>query len=805
MKKNDQDDIRRSDDGFEFTEELLTAIKGEGIGLIDLILAGLLGAVVWLCLSIWEFPGLHPAVWHDIAVATDVRPADTLIPGFYTLIADICYSFGITAGNWALQFLGHLSSACIAILIYALLRELLAFIMRARPQHSKSRTVVMRMAAFLGSVAFVSSDPVWSAGECLSSTTILIGLTLLGIEAFFLFLRKGTLKYAYLSALAMGLLAAETPLAFLLVLLFIALNEVVLTKLPIFESPFFRPEVIAVGKWYMTFIFVCAFVMGVGLNCYTFIAHEGLEAAGKSVGDLPLDYLLAYWGRFSSAADIVGWALFIGVTILPFVVSMVRFPVAADEDEFLAYGTGVVFICCSLVAYTQCCSLPALWFWQYGSVGSQYLLSVGLLLSAITLTGGICILGVDAVCRNHKQLAQQTYGHEDRDDITEGRFSKLLRPIILACVPVVILLGILPGRIKTATRLMLGVIRDAVHETVREAQDVDYIFTDGNIDTALELEAMRYKKTLYCQSLMALDKNAVYLRKRGMASEEDRFCFGHDAGMGLRSWIRDQPQKLATCAAQMAFDLWKRDGKPLPPMGGMLSLPAGFASEEERERGIQVAHELAGRVLDIYKKGGIKSCTDKRIKDAFLAVQWRLARMCIYRSEVADLKGDAATAIKEVEMAKALNDRNETYQKLVTNMARRNEQMMSRITPREGLQLALVRADFTMGKLYAETILAGEPDNADANFAMGMYYLKEQQLSRAEEYLKRCLLAKPNEPAIYNNLAMLQMALGKLDAAKINADKALKLVPDAAAVQDTHKQVCEALAKREAERANAGK
>ncbi|MBO6067332.1 MAG: tetratricopeptide repeat protein, partial [Kiritimatiellae bacterium] len=96
-------------------------------------------------------------------------------------------------------------------------------------------------------------------------------------------------------------------------------------------------------------------------------------------------------------------------------------------------------------------------------------------------------------------------------------------------------------------------------------------------------------------------------------------------------------------------------------------------------------------------------------------------------------------------------------------------------------------------------------DNADANFAMGMYYLKEQQLSRAEEYLKRCLLSKPNEPALYNNLAMLQMALGKLDAAKINADKALKLVPDAAAVQDTHKQVYEALAKREAERANAGK
>lgn len=778
-------------------EELKTAIQNEGIGLVDLIIAGVLGALVWIVLSVWEFPGLQPVVWHDIAVATDVRPADTLIPGFYTLIADICYSFGLSAGAWALKFLGHLSAACLAILIYALLRELLAFIMRARPQHSKRRTIVMRMAATMGSLAFVASDPVWSAGQCLSANTILIGLTLLGVEAFFLFLRKGTLKYAYLCALAMGLLAAETPLAFLLVLLFIAMNELVLTKLPVFNSPFFKPEVIAVGKWYMTFIFAVAFVFGVVLNCHTFVAHGGLEAAGKTIGDLPLDYLLGYWGRIAHAAGPVGWVLLIGVTVMPFTVSTVMFPKAADEDEFLAYSTGVVFIVCSLVAYTQSCCLPALWFWQYGSVDSQYLLAIGLLLSSTTLTGGICILGVDALCRDHKRLAHQTYGMEDYEDFREGRIAGLLRPIIIACVPVVILAGIIPGRAKRTTRAMLEVIREAVQETVREAEGAEFLFTDGNIDTGVELEAMRSGRRLYCLSLMALDKNAVYLRKRGMETEEDKFSFGHDAGMGLRSWIRDQPEKLEKCGVQMAFDLWKRDGKALPPMGGMMSRPTGFASEAEQERGVKKAHELSGLILWIYKRGGIKSCTDKLIKNAFLSVQWRLARMAIYRGEVADLRGDAEMAIAEVELAKELNDRNETYQELVSNMSKRNEQMLSRITPREGLQLALVRADFTMGKLYAETILSGSPDNPDANFALGMYYLQERQLSRAEEYLKRCLLRKPNEPAIYNNLAMLQMEIGKLDAAKKNVEKALKLMPDSSAIQNTRKLVEEAIAERD--------
>ena len=59
----------------------------------------------------------------------------------------------------------------------------------------------------------------------------------------------------------------------------------------------------------------------------------------------------------------------------------------------------------------------------------------------------------------------------------------------------------------------------------------------------------------------------------------------------------------------------------------------------------------------------------------------------------------------------------------------------------------------------------------------------------AEEYLKRCLIRKPNEPAVYNNLAMIEIQLGKLDAAEINAEKALKLIPNSAAVLDTRNAV----------------
>ena len=166
--------------------------------------------------------------------------------------------------------------------------------------------------------------------------------------------------------------------------------------------------------------------------------------------------------------------------------------------------------------------------------------------------------------------------------------------------------------------------------------------------------------------------------------------------------------------------------------------------------------------------------------------------MCMYRGEKDDLTGRAESAIEEAKMAKSLDDKNSIYKKLVETMEKRKAMMLQSLTPREGLQLALVRADFTMGKTYAETIIGVDPDNPDACFALGMYYLKERQLSRAELFLKRCLIRRPREPAVYNNLAMLQIEQGRFDAARANIGKALEIIPGSAAVLDTKKALDEA-------------
>jgi len=780
----------------------------ERIGLGDLIIAGILAAATWVLLSVWDLPILHPSLWEDVAVANGIRPAAHLVGGFFVAAASFVFrSFGPHVGEEILGVLGKLCVSGIAIVAYASLREMLAFIMRARPQKSKRRSLVMQIASIVGTVAFVSSEPVWRAGQCLSESTMLIALAMFSLEFFFVFLRKGSLKYAYLCAFFLGLLSAESPYGFVLLGGFIAVNNIVLNVLPVLESPFFKPEVLAVSKWYMTFIFIAATLLGIAVNCVSFAVNDGLVVLGETAGVLPLLYLRGYAEVVMSAASLGGWILWLGVCLAPFIVAIIRFPSAADEETFLSYATGIVFLFCGIVAFSQVAPVPVLWFWTHFPVRSDFMLAMGLLWTATTLAAGVTILGVDALCRNHARLARQMFGQDDDGNAEGSRdaenemvspVSTAIRRMVVVAVPAVMIVAMLPDRMDTKTRTMLGIVKDALSECVREAGSAAYLFTDGNLDTGIELESFRSGGHLKCLPLVSRTAGSardVYLRTRGMqADAEDLFSFKFDVGTGLRSWIRDKPKRLEKSAVMMGFDLWKRDGKSLPPMGGLMSRPTGWPSEAERLASIDSARTLIDRIMGVYGMPG--RVTSEPVNDAFLAVQWRLSRMCTYRGEQADLAGDAQAAIAEAESAKRLNDKNETYKQLLAAMSRQNDMIMQRLTPREGLQLALVRADFTMGKLYAETILVADPENADANFAMGMFYVKERQLTRAEEYLKRCLIRRPNEPSVYNNLAMVQLDLGKFDAAELNAKKALAFIPDSVAVQDTIKRIKAAREKR---------
>lgn len=782
--------IRTAIDKRVLTEEEEEVIaRAEKLGFGDLVVAALIAAGIFLLQWFWAYPAIPPYVWDDAAVAAGVRPAASVVPGYWVLLAGGIFKWlGITGGAEVLRYVGHAVLAVTSMFVYGFLREILTFVMRARPQYSPRRKLVMRIAAAIGAVAFATFDPVWAAGQFFCETTLLIALTVAAIELFFAFLRKGSLKYSYLCALLVGLLIAETPAGIVLLVAFILMNSLVLKVFPNLESPFFKPALIEVGKWHMTFFLAAAFIAGIAANCLSFIFHDGLLPTGASVGDLPLMYLLAYYQKLMSASSVAGWILLLGFALGPFVVSIVRFSAAADEENFLSYSTGIVFLFCGATAFSQCASLPALWFWKYVTVQSAYLLSLCALMCVLTVACAITILGVDSLCRDHHRLARRFFGREDESDEDEERvmspgLTERLRKFGIVVVPLLLVAAVVPGRQKKATRAMLGLVDEVVKTTVDEALDAKYLFSDGNLDAAVELASRARGGELNCISLMGAGPLAEWLRLRGMKDSEDIFSFKFDGAMGLRCWIRDKPESLAKSAVQVGFDLWKRDGKKLPPMGGLLSRPT-VTDDPDAPQKIAKARDLSARAIAI-GDAGLSDCTDPTVRAAFFNAMWRLARMCIYRADAEDLAGNVEDSIRDVELHKALNEHNGTFQKIVRETEKRTEQMMRRLTPREGLQLALVRADFTLGKAYAESILGADFENPDANFALGMYYLEQHQLSRAEEYLKRCLIRKPDELAIYNNIAMIQIELGKFDAAEVNVNHALRLAPESTAVLDT--------------------
>jgi len=782
------------DEEFALVEK---TIRAERSGISDFSIAGLLAFLVYAAQLVWEYPWLHPSVWNDAAIAAGVRPAVQVMPGYCTALVSLVYATcGITLGEWVLRCIGHLMLGGFAFCAYLMLRDWLSYPMRLRGQFSPRRKAVLQLASAFGAFAFVCADPVWTAGQCLSETTILLLLTMLSLRSFFDFLKRGNGASAYHGAILLGLLAAESPLGIILPMMFFLLGTFMIRAMPTAASPLFNRPAVEVAKWHVTFLYLLSIVVGIAFNSLMYIHNGGIDAIGETVGSIPIAYLRQYCSMAAKAGNTGAWILWFGACIAPFLVTILHFPVAADEERFLQYGTGMTFFFCGLIAMSQFTFLSALWFWKYFPMESQYILSLGIFCSASTLASGLAVLGVDAFCRNHGQLAWQMLGDEAMDGMSSPRHTpfsgvlKVLRKYYIFVIPVFLLAMIVPSRIKPTTREMLTVIRDAVNEIVDENEGARFLFTDGNLDSAIELESARRGTPVNCFSMMGGDgAMAIYLRTRGLGTdEEDLFSFRFDTAMGMRGWIHDKPEKLSDCSALMGFDLWKRDGKPIPPMGGMLSRPAGFRDEPTRLEGVRRARELADRILEINaKSGGIRVCMDRDIVRAFQIVQWRLARMCLYRSEVCDSHGMTKEALSESDLAKKLNDGNSLYQDLVRSMERMSAAMMQKLTPREGLQLSLVRADFTTGKIYAEKILTADKDDPDANFAMGMYYLRQHQLSRAEEFLGRCLVRKPREPAIYNNLAMIQIETKRYEDARKNIDMALKLIPDSAEVLDTRK------------------
>ena len=734
------------------------------------------GLLVALLHALWRFPCAHPELWPDLAIASGLRPPGRMCPGIWRAIANSLFrELQFDDAMLALRVSGVAVAGLVATLAYVLVRETLAVTVRQFSRSMAWRNVVAPLVSFVGAAVLSFGEPVWVAGQALSPA----GLYLLELVVASLLLarytRLGGTWRLNLSMLLFGFISGEyATCIFFTIGAVIAFQQTLAmarkSQLPMAEV---HAEGIPVALPAAMWLFgaICAAI----LSIRSFIATGGLDVWDWSTSSLPARYTLSYVLSVATSANMFGWIGFAAIAATPLVLTASHVANALDEDNPIAetglgiLGVGFIF------AISQLSMVSHAWYWRWSdqvAVHSQELLCLSVFLSVGTAVLSLAAFGFNFSCR----ASAATTPQKKRDPF-------------FALAVVVIMIITLPGRCGTIRRDAMRVVRDYVREVARESGAVKWVFTDGALDEGIELASFRAGRPVSALPMVVgTGPRESYIRQRGAVGEEEKIALKDGTSSTLKAWKRDFPQNLTNSAVQIGFELWRQAKEPLPPCSGVVARPAGFPIGEA-ELGVKVAKDLAERILDLCEADVFGRAADPVVEEDLVRVMWRLARMAKTRAVAADLAGDTATALREADFAEVLDKANPSLQSLSSRIGKAGIRALRTMSPREHLRQALQRADFTAAKPYAEAVLATDPGNADANFAIGMFYFVDELYSKAEVYLERCTKRRPDEPTFFNNLAIAQMMTRKFDLAEKNARRALELLPDSPEVKDTVREV----------------
>ncbi len=746
-----------------------------------------LGAAVAFLSWWWRYAWLPPGVWEDVAVAAGIRPPEAPFPLlWHALTHQLFRLLDMAQAIRALRLAGHVALGLAAMMSFALLNEVLPKAMRGRLLRAASYRRIVRVVLLQGAVLLTCSEPIWEIGQAFCPVIFHFLLFLAAVLVFVRYaVRRGVIAGWYWTMLILGVLAGETVLGVVLVAVFFVAYRIRARSNPDkWSNPMADPFVRTVMVRRMALSTLAGWLIAVVGNCVYFCMMNGLEAHELLVIQYAVTYLINYFKLFAAALTPSGWILFIVVVLVPFVLSMVHVKAATDDERFLSYWHAAFFVLVGFVAFLQLVGWRSFWFWTWAD-GQEYVCSPLLkclcsFMCVQTFIHALCVLEVDAYFRNHKRIAAIKYQDSVEDSARGAEIAASFRGLNriarlgLMLEPLVVLAFVLPFRTQT-TRRIVNALYDCARQTALECHDARYVFTDGALDTAVELCAREQGRGLLALSVAAgASERERYLRCRGAVDDEDREILSVNAMDALRTWLRFKKQRIEEVAVQLGVEQWKwRHGKEqMLPVAGMVARPAGFPPGLAKA-GVEAAHDLVKRILDIYADDEKLENVSPELRDLFSRMQWRVARMCRLRADNLDREGDKERAREESKLADDLDERNEPFMRI-----RRELEMVgqgsSRLTPREGLRLAMERPNFRMAAMFARQVLVSDPLDLEANFAMGMFYHCDEQYGQAEEYLKKCLEKDPRNASILNNLAVAQLRQGHLDEAEENARKAVE-------------------------------
>ena len=771
-----------------------TYVPPENFVALDWVVAAAIGVCAFVALFALSYKGLHPSAWNDCALAAGMRPAATITPGLWRLIARGLFKvLGVSGGCTAITLLGKVAIGAVAALAYLSFKGMLSVMIRLIEGNEVWSKVMSRAVAALAAALLVCSDPVWALGQAFTSSTFTALIVALDIYLLVKFLCSGRVGPAYWSMLFMGLVCAETPLGLIMLAVFWGMFHVLLKHGSLIHVKLLEPLMRQSSKWYLTLFWALGLLMGIALDVLGFVSLDGLVFNGYSLGDVPVRYASELWHTFIQAATPGAWVVGIGAAALPFLMSMVMLKKATDLEYFLSYHVGLVFFVIGCIAYSQMASLQPLWFWTFGKavqVQSQTLLFVCSLMNAAAVCASVAVVVVDAYCRDHRKLAAQF--DPDIDENGGTRANGLVKSLVFVFLFAALFAGAAWGRRQPVTIEMLGTIDQYVKAVVDESEGNLWVFTDGTFDKAIELESARRGGSLKCLSLSdrASPQTRYVTAAAGMPDDEDKKSSEFGGANLLRTW-HAKPSRIEKCSMMFGLEEWtERGGREFPPIGGTLARTK-WPSNEMCEDGRKDAYRIIERIIRLYlDHKGLAPEAGIYVNHLYLCMQGHMAYLSHKRAELfGRSSGDITRSKQEHDLADMLDNKNEARRRILESMRNMKDHMLRQMTPREGLNYALNRADFRLASFYAQPILDASPDDVNANFGMGMNYYMTQQYALAEKYINTCLRQNDRQPAFWNNLAVIQMHLGRFEEARMNAEKALELLPDSAEIKQTLRQI----------------
>lgn len=768
--------------------------------------AALFGVAVAALSWAWQFDSVPPGLMEQLSVAAGLRPPTGVTSLLWQYVAGpLCRNLGIVKAEAVLRVAGHISLGVMAVLS-VMMFEMLAPAALRRGEHVASWwRAWVRFVLFQGAAVFCCSYPVWNAFCWFSPSSLHVLLA--AVATLFVFAHMKSGRHAPLVAAfaLLGLLAADAPVgALLLVAVVLVLgSRRWMRRAGLLADSKDDPLAKVFLPWRLTLSFAFGVTVGMTLEVQAFKDLGGLAAFGWSWGDYALAFPIRYLTGLLNACSQVGLLIFLAVVVSPVLAEYGVYRRATDGEKPLVYFDGLMFLVCGLIAFSQLSGASQLWFWTWagerGCVCDDVLRCVAAFLCSLAVMWSLSVFTIELYLRNVRRIVTQRI--EDETGVagtveafdSANRVQRFVR-IAFLFLPVLILGCVIPFRAQRMERAMLDVVAEAARETAEECRDVEWLFTDGGLDAAVELAAVEKGRRLVSLSMMGGAENprAIYLRTRGVTNAEDRALLKSGAADALRTWVRTRPDKAKSYAVQIGFELWQRDGRPVPECSGLVACE-GF-DHEEAARGAAAGRALARRVLEVYDKGDPEKTVDHTLRNAFLFAQWRLAILARHRANAYDERGDRDLAMEETLLADELDGKNAALDNIRSMLAWGSRRKLERMTSREGLKIALYHADFALARMFARRILDVAPEDPAANFAIGMDFFVQRQYVRAQAYLERCLEQRPDDPAVLNNIAQCMLRRNDPKGALPYAERAKAILPDSPEIGRTYGHVKAALA-----------